>query len=510
MRSLFDDVIEDLGSIGVGAQGSIGKYKLVDGSIVAIKTFSPDDRNKDITSESLNELHAYQILKGCPNFVQILDLKIGVEYNETILQIMMPYYTSDLYTFIKTVPFIERIKYSEIIISQLLTGLYQLYNYGIIHRDIKPENILINYEYNKETEQVSSIPQVYIGDFGISIQLPCNKDYRDVSMSTDVYAILYRPPEILANSKNYTEKADIWSLGIVLMEYFLGKDFIKYIQYYNDRETTKNVIYQLLSNLTHPLEPSNPSLLDFDNLNIHDNLNVKTILESNMSRFHSNMIPYNIILLLESMLMVNPNDRPQINELITNVEICKIMNAPLKRGIPLNVDYKTYYYLIKQIIIASANLKLSNRTIIIAIDILDRYLHNYQIQSDDLIINTQGNVIIGKNLTLIVFACLLLSYKRNEIYAPELNDFVYISNNLFTKRELIDVQIVILERMKYLIISCDIDDYVHELNKDPVVNYEQLLTTYLSIAKEQRHASALLYSEIIEYLLITRNTKLQI
>src|SRR5437868_4411896 len=240
-RKTFKNVSVFMSKIAEGQQGIVDKHRLLYNpqiqlpdlsgtrnlnlQFVAVKNFFSDDHGH-ISEIALRELHAFYLMMGCANIVQLLDVTSVIIHEEVVLRVMMPYHTSDLATFIKVIPFIERIKYAENIINQLLTGLYQLYYRGIIHRDIKPDNILMDYEYGSGSggsKELLFIPQVYIADFGLSIQLPCDRHYRNIDLSINVYTPAFRPPEILGEHSNYTDKADIWAMGITLLEYFISK-----------------------------------------------------------------------------------------------------------------------------------------------------------------------------------------------------------------------------------------------------------------------------------------------
>ena len=87
------------------------------------------------------------------------------------------------------------------IVLNLCLGIKEIHNKNIIHRNLKPENIFINKD-NK----------IKIGNFGFSKQL--NKvDYTKTLVGINPYMA----PEII-NGKDYTQKADIWSLGTIIYE----------------------------------------------------------------------------------------------------------------------------------------------------------------------------------------------------------------------------------------------------------------------------------------------------
>lgn len=105
-------------------------------------------------------------------------------------------------------------------IRQVLIGLSYLHGEDIIHRDIKGANILIDIKGT-----------VKISDFGISKKISKNeqdgdtnasdieKPSRRASLQGSVY---WMAPEVVKQTA-YTKKADIWSVGCLIVEMFTGK-----------------------------------------------------------------------------------------------------------------------------------------------------------------------------------------------------------------------------------------------------------------------------------------------
>jgi calcium-dependent protein kinase len=89
--------------------------------------------------------------------------------------------------------------------KQILSAVCYCHKLKIIHRDLKPENILIS-KKNK-----NGFNLVKVIDFGTAIIF--NKNKNDKSLTGSVY---YISPEVLSKNRNYTEKCDVWSCGIIM------------------------------------------------------------------------------------------------------------------------------------------------------------------------------------------------------------------------------------------------------------------------------------------------------
>merc|ERR1719487_1874923 len=92
--------------------------------------------------------------------------------------------------------------------TQILGALCYLHHLNICHRDLKPENFLLKDERSIEEAVVKII------DFGTSKEFG---DEAHQEMRTKICTLHYVAPEILSKKENaYTEKCDVWSLGVVL------------------------------------------------------------------------------------------------------------------------------------------------------------------------------------------------------------------------------------------------------------------------------------------------------
>ncbi|KAJ7564337.1 hypothetical protein O6H91_02G013400 [Diphasiastrum complanatum] len=94
---------------------------------------------------------------------------------------------------------------------QVLKGLMYLHSNKIVHRDIKPSNLLINRRQ-----------QVKIADFGVSTELA----HTLAQCNSFVGTFAYMSPERFdpdGNGGHYDCSADIWSLGLTLLECAIGR-----------------------------------------------------------------------------------------------------------------------------------------------------------------------------------------------------------------------------------------------------------------------------------------------
>ena len=115
--------------------------------------------------------------------------------------------------------YINNSKFNEqqlsIIFYQVFSGLKYLHENKILHRDLKPENILVC-KKELDLEAGEEYFWVKIIDFGTAKIFE-----NDKNENTVVGSPYYIAPEVL--NKNYNEKCDSWSVGVILYMFLVGR-----------------------------------------------------------------------------------------------------------------------------------------------------------------------------------------------------------------------------------------------------------------------------------------------
>ena len=123
-------------------------------------------------------------------------------------------------------PFSEEIV--QYLMRQIIDAFKYIHSQRVIHRDIKLENILINFETEKDKEELNMMKAtVKIVDFGFACFIS-----KTGSLYSTVGSPINMDPVILKKKNDdskkarqlaYDQKADIWSLGTICYEMLIGK-----------------------------------------------------------------------------------------------------------------------------------------------------------------------------------------------------------------------------------------------------------------------------------------------
>ena len=104
---------------------------------------------------------------------------------------------------------------------QACEAIAEAHHAGIVHRDIKPANLFL-------AKRADGSPLVKVLDFGISkstsIRFPRPLEEDPLTKTSMMMGSAhYMPPEQLKNARDADNRADIWSLGIVLYRMITGE-----------------------------------------------------------------------------------------------------------------------------------------------------------------------------------------------------------------------------------------------------------------------------------------------
>ena len=159
------------------------------------------------------EIDILNILKTTnnPYIINIINsgegLVIRKDHPEQISQYLILEYASkgDLFNYIYCANKGLGERLSKLYFSQILRSVQACHNVGICHRDLKLQNILCDDNFSPK-----------ICDFGFATQ---NNDHLTEYLGTTQYAA----PEVLGNIPYDGFKADIFSLGVILINLTIGK-----------------------------------------------------------------------------------------------------------------------------------------------------------------------------------------------------------------------------------------------------------------------------------------------
>lgn len=482
--------------LGKGHYGNVDEAKLTNtGELVAIKSFNPYENNnpsgEGLLRFTMIEIECLQLCKGCDHILQLLRVGLQLKDGASLVKIMTKSHTSDLDNFIKIVPIYERIRWLDSITVQLLSSLSVLHNRRILHRDIKPQNILVDYIYDSDMKLLSREgAKCYLADFGIS-HIFTDEEYVNEERA---YTAYYRPPEVCADMA-YNENADMWALGITLIEYITGERLITDIE--SDEVLAEN--NEILTEIFNNLEGQ--SAFDGDALirnEIHDNIDVVKIIKAKISEENYKRISSDTLNLLKHMLEVNMNDRLMISELIGINKECPMMTKVVARG-PLKsemINQGIYYMLVEWIINVCRHFKLLNNTIILSIDIFERYL-------------SKIDNITREEIKLVALSAMSLASKLFEEIEPDMRDFVEMSNGTYNSEETKKLEMIIFKELNYMLLPNEINKYLIKVSDSHDIANNIIYLSYQNMKKYHYKANELSYDDLISRFVVTKEEYLK-
>ncbi|KAI4328200.1 hypothetical protein L6164_020574 [Bauhinia variegata] len=197
----------DSNKLGQGGSGSVYKGILPDGTTVAVKRLSFN--TAQWVDHFFNEVN---LISGIhhKNLVKLLGCSITGPESLLVYEYVPNQSLHDHFSVKRNAQPLTWEARSKIIlgIAEGLSYLHEEAQLRIIHRDIKLSNVLLDVDFTPK-----------IADFGLARLFPENKTH----ISTAIAGTLgYMAPEYVVRGK-LTEKADVYSFGVLIIEIVTGK-----------------------------------------------------------------------------------------------------------------------------------------------------------------------------------------------------------------------------------------------------------------------------------------------
>ncbi len=191
--------------IGVGGMSVVYKaYDNIDDRIVAVKILKEEFlHNEELKRRFKNESKAIAVLSH-KNIVRVYNVSFGDR---------IQYIVEELVDGITLKEYIDQqgiVNWKEAVhfVGQILQALQHAHDKGIVHQDIKPQNIML-------------LPDgtIKVADFGIA---RFSRSDIDTTSENAIGSVHYISPE-QARGEVTDEKADLYSVGVLLYEMITGK-----------------------------------------------------------------------------------------------------------------------------------------------------------------------------------------------------------------------------------------------------------------------------------------------
>lgn len=191
--------------IGVGGMAVVYKaYDNIDDRIVAIKILKDEYlTNEEFKRRFKNESKAIAVLSH-PNIVRVYNVSFGDRLQYIVMEYVDGITLKEYIEQQRVIDWKEAVHFT----GQILAALQHAHDKGIVHQDIKPQNIMLLHDGT-----------IKVADFGIA---RFSRTDNDTTSENAIGSVHYISPE-QARGEMTDDKADIYSVGVVLYEMITGQ-----------------------------------------------------------------------------------------------------------------------------------------------------------------------------------------------------------------------------------------------------------------------------------------------
>lgn len=215
------DAYEKLECIGAGTYGQVymAKNKQT-GEVVAIKKIRSLNEVQGLPVTTIREIKVLKCLNH-RNLVELKEVVVSTEnddddaeftdkdealdYCQGSIYLVLEYVEHDLTGLIDRQYLFDDIEIKSIM-KQLVEVMHHMHSLDFIHRDIKCSNLLLTKTH-----------LLKVADFGLARSMR-----GDQLFTNKVVTLWYRPPELLLGATSYDASIDMWSIGCVFAELYIG------------------------------------------------------------------------------------------------------------------------------------------------------------------------------------------------------------------------------------------------------------------------------------------------
>lgn len=206
-RRIFNGKFTKLKKLGYGSYGTVYLVTNQEKKLFAMKKYYFDS----LKGDNLKFIESMTSVVNSLGLHSSLPIFYDCFYENFNYYLVQDYYPMSLTDILKRYPnsFAEEDK-QELLLSILFLlaeAVNFLHSRNVIHRDLKPDNIMI-----------SNKGEVKILDFDLAIRI----DSENEKLSTKVGTLIYKPVELLFGETCYGYSLDIWALGCIFSELYLG------------------------------------------------------------------------------------------------------------------------------------------------------------------------------------------------------------------------------------------------------------------------------------------------